>query len=194
MKKIIAVLLLLAMLLTLVACSTEEEAESSSSTEETTTTPVQEVDQSEDDHHDHVHISYRGVSHRFDPEEMEKIEGKPCDYTSDANGTTLYIYNNVSFDDLYFTQIQYTFSDTTTRISCTYNVGSDLGEEERAAELAEIQSSYLAILSEVYGEGSVSEHSDGNTTVTWRDDLENYIYLTQINDTTLQVCFYLCAE
>lgn len=196
MKKIIAVLLLLAMLLTLAACSAkeDEEAETSSSSEETTTAPVQEVDPSVDEHEGHVHIAYRGISYRFGLEEMEAIEGKPCDYSSDSNDTTIYIYNNVSFDGLDFTQIQYTFSDASTRVSCTYSVSDDLGEEERAAELAAIQDSYRAILDGLYGEGTQSETSAGGTTVSWHDPHGNYILMMQLNDRTLQVCFYLCAD
>lgn len=201
MKKMIAVLLLLTMLLTLAACATKEKAspskedeKSSSSLEGTTTAPLQEVDPSEDVHEGHHHIAYRGVSHRFDLEEMERIEAKPCDYSSESNGTTLYIYNNISFDGLDFTQIQYTFSDASTRVSCTHSVSSDLSEEERAAELAELRQKDTAILNGLYGEGNEAENSGGIPTVSWRDDIGNYILMMQLNDTTLQVCFYLCAD
>lgn len=208
MKKIIALLLLLTMLLTLAACATKEknspskedenhspslEQEDTSSFEETTTAP-QEVEPSEAAHEGHHHIAYRGVSHRFDLEEMERIEGKPCDYSSESVGATVYIYNNISFDGLDFTQIQYTFSDASTRVSCTHSVSSDLSEEERAAELAELRRKNTAILNGLYGEGNESENSGGISTVSWRDDIGNYILMMQLNDTTLQVCFYLCAD
>lgn len=201
MKKIIAFLLLAAMLLTLAACASEEDTPS---TEETTTLPTQEADPSEsvsdpdestaDAHEGHVHIAYRGVANRFDTEEMERIEGRPCDYTSDAGDTTLYIYNNVSFDGMNFTQLQYTFSDASTRVSCTYSVSGDLGEEERAAELAEVLKVDRAILDGLYGEGSESETSDGSVMISWRDVHGNYVLMMQLNSATLQVCYYLCAE
>lgn len=207
MKKIIALMLCLAMLLTLAACANdksspddEEETKkphthkTSESSDEPTDEEISESIQEVDSHEGHVHISYRGVSHRFGLEEMEEIEGRSYDYTSYSGDTTLYIYNNVSFDGLFFTQIQYSFSETTTRVSCTYTADSELSEEEISAELTEVQENYRAILDGMYGEGNESETSGSLPTVSWHDPHGNYIFMMQLNANTLQVCFYLCAE
>lgn len=180
MKKLLALLLCLLLLAALAACqdSASDTAPSSdAAASDATTAPTAE------EAHDHNHVSYKGltdVSYTID--DVAAAEGRAPDFSVDQNDTTIYIYNNVTLDALTFTQVQHTFSDTGNRISCTYTADSGLDE---------ILASCKSAMTDLYG--TPAEGSGSYPTYTWRDGhTANFVMLTQLNDTTVQLAFYLC--
>ena len=189
MKKLLALLLCLSMMLCLAACGQPEG-------EETTDTVTQSVSENvSEEEHDHNHIGYKGQEKIFTPEDMVSIEGRECDFTYEQNDSTLYIYNDVTVGEMSFTQVQFTFNEDHNRISCTYTVDAGTeeaprSEEEIASDMAAAMSGYEQSLTALYGEGARSEQH-GYELVSWRDHTGNYIILTQINDKTAQVAYYI---
>lgn len=191
MKKILALLLCLLLLFALAACKrsdtpSSETSEASSATEASSTsapssTP-ETTEPSTEEAHDHNHINYKGLSDAaYTMEDVAAAEGREPDFSVDQNGSTIYIYNNVTLDSLTFTQVQYTFPDTGNRISCTYTADSGLEE---------ILEGYKSAMTELYG--TPGESNSANPTFTWYDGhTANRVMLTQLNDTTVQLAFYL---
>ena len=113
---------------------------------------------------------------------MEAAEGRAPDFSVEQGDTTLYIYNNVTMDDLTFTQVQFTYGETGNRISCTYTADSGLDA---------VMDEYREAMTTIYGAANV-DSADAPTFWTWRDGhTANYVMLTQINDTTVQLAFYI---
>lgn len=192
MKKLIALILCLMMLTALVAC-----ADSGETTENTNAQAENNTSSAEGEQHDHNHISYRDRVYVFTPEELAAIEGRDCDFTYEQNDSVIYIYNNIAVDGMDFTQAQFTFAEDHNRISCTYTADKGTDEAPRAAEelLADTEgqmTAYRAALTAKYGEGVESEQH-GSKLISWSDHTGNYIILTRINDTTIQVAFYIYA-
>lgn len=188
MKKLIALLLCLVMLAALSACSKEEQSETTTDPQ-----PSQQESTQAQDAHDHVHINYRGIETRFTVEDMTALEGRECDYLYDQNGTTIYIYNEIEFDSLYFTQVQYSFTEAYDRVSCTYTADPELDAAQIEQDTERVLAEYKQILTDTFGEGTESEQHSG-TYFNWIDHTNNYIILTRINETTIQVAYYICAE
>ena len=195
MKKILALLLCLLLLSALAACKRSdtpfsETSQASSATEASSTsapssapeTTEPSTEPSTEEAHDHNHINYKGLSDAtYTMEDVAAAEGREPDFAVDQNGSTIYIYNNVTLDSLTFTQVQYTFLDTGNRISCTYTADSGLEE---------ILEGYKSAMTELYG--TPGESTSANPTFTWYDGhTANRVMLTQLNDTTVQLAFYL---
>ena len=181
MKKILALLLCLLLLTALAACkdSTSEttpssDAAASDAAPDATTAPPTEEE--------HDHVSYKGLADTsYTIEDVAAAEGRAPDFSVDQYDTTIYIYNNVTLDELTFTQVQYTFSDTGNRISCTYTADSGLDE---------ILEGYKSAMTALYG--APAEGTGATPSYTWRDGhTANFVMLTQLNDTTVQLAFYL---
>ncbi len=157
-----------------------------------------EEEPTEAEAHDHTHINYKGQVQIFTPEDLVAIEGRECDFTYEQNGSTMYIYNNVTVDEMNFTQVQFTFNKDHNRVSCTYSVNKGTEEAPRdaaeiAAEVAEVLSSYEQSIAKIYGEGLRSEQH-GSQLISWNDHTGNYMILTQINDTTVQLAYYIYSK
>ncbi len=173
MKKFFAIFLSCVVLLSLgAACSGKETEETTAATEQMTIVPVETEGQAVQTEN---FINYKGL-HTCDYTEldMQGAEGRAPDFSFDSNGVTVFAYNNVSLNDLEFTQVQYSFGDT-NRISCTVST-----EEPEA-----VMSDYLAAMTALYGNAA-----EGGGIYTWRDSTANYVMLTQLNDTTVQLAFY----
>ena len=113
---------------------------------------------------------------------MAAAEGREADFSFDVGETTYYAYNNVTMDALSFTQVQYSFNEGYVRISCTYSAEADLEE---------IYSLWEQEMSGLYGASSAL--SEDGSVIKWADHTGNYVTLTYLNDTTVQLCFYLTA-
>ncbi len=215
MKKLLAIVLCLAMLFAFAACSEEKPAE------ETTEAPSEAHDHEHDttaasenieapegseassdedataEAHDHTHINYKGREEYFDQNDLEEIEGRGCDFVYEQGEYNIYIYNGLTVDNMEFTQAQFTFNGTTARVSCTYSaaVGNEenpLSEEETKTVTEGKLAEYKKALTAIYGEGSTGEQH-GSSYVSWSDHTGNYIILTRINETTVQVAYYIGA-
>lgn len=193
MKKLIAVLCCLSLLFVLAACGTENEPATNEVidhgdhthvvTEGAEDTPIDDASEAPiEDAHDHNHVSYKGLQAVFTEAEMHTAEGREPDFTVENSGITLYIYNDVTMDDLTFSQVQYTYHDEFNRISCTYTA-EDGGEDMFAI--------YQNAMNELYGDSSATEH-EGSELLLWKDGhTQNYITLSRLNDTTIQLAFYI---
>ena len=177
MKKLLALLLCLLLLTALAAC---KDSASDAAAPDATAVPDSTVQPTEEDAHNHV--SYKGLTDAsYTLDDVAAAEGRTPDFSVDQDDTTIYIYNNVTLDALTFTQVQYTFSDTGNRISCTYTADSGLDE---------ILAGYKNAMTALYG--TPAEGSGSYPTYTWRDGhTANFVMLTQLNDTTVQLAFYL---
>lgn len=219
MKKLLALLLCLTMLVCLVACGgTEEKKKTDKESEESVSAEPsgseespsggeavsnepsgsEETPSGEEEEHDHNHISFNDQEQVFTVEQMPSIVGREHDFTYDQNGKTIYIYNDLTVGTLTFSQAQFTFNEDHNRISCTHTV--DKGSEEAPRDAAEIESEVLSVMESyedamvaLYGKGTVSEQH-GATLISWTDHTGNYIILTQINDTTVQLAYYIYAK
>lgn len=182
MKKLFSLLLCCALLVCLLAaCGTDEtvpdttQAEESAS-EVTELTPSDIETEAQDEH---THINYKGLADAdFTLDDVIAIEGREPDFSFDAGDTTIFAYNDVTLEDLAFSQVQFSFSDTGNRISCTYT-----GEEDQTAVMDRFRASMTAL----YGEPGVSENM-----YKWHDGhTSNYLMLTALNETTVQLAFYI---
>lgn len=205
MKKLLALILCLSLLACMAACGVAEESEPANNGESVSTEPsgsgeepISTEENTAGEEHDHNHISFNGQVQVFTPEQLTEVVGKEHDFTYDQNGKTIYIYNDLTVGALTFSQVQFTFNEDHNRISCTYSV--DGGTEEAPRDAAQIESEALAVMEsyeaamvELYGEGTASEQH-GTTLISWTDHTGNYIILTQINDTTVQLAYYIYAK
>ena len=124
-------------------------------------------------------INYKGLSGRSATlEDVKAVEGRDPDFEFTANEVTYYVYNDVTMDDLTFSQVQFSFSENNVRVSCTSSTQTN-PEETVALWNTAISARY----------GAPSE-SGGN--YTWSDGSGNYITLCALNETTAQLAFYLC--
>lgn len=183
MKKLFAVLLCCALLACLLAACIDDtaEPEASDATPADIATEASAADAATEapEAHDHAHINYKGLETvDFTLDDVIAVEGREPDFTFDVADTTFYAYNDVTMDDLTFSQVQFSFSDTSNRISCTCS-----GDEDPAAVMERIQ----AALTAQFGEPTVSDNliswSDGHTS--------NYVMLTVLNETTVQLAYYI---
>lgn len=189
MKKILALFLCILLIFSLVACGGETEPEASASDPtETTETPSSEHIETPADIetapteevHDHLHINYKGLEKKSSTlEDVAQAEGREPDFDFASGESTIYAYNNVAMDGLSFTQAQFTFGADNVRISCTIS-----GENTEEA-LAQCKNAMTAL----YG-----EPSESSGIFTWRDHTTNFITLMTLNETTVQLAYYLCAE
>lgn len=181
MKKRFA-LLLCCFLLMALAAACGETAPSDPSEEPAVSEAAAPSESSAEALQDHNHIGYKGLENAaFTLDDVAVVEGRAPDFSVEQSGTTIYIYNDVTLDELTFTQVQYTFSDTGNRISCTYTADSGL---ETVLE------EYKSAMTDLYG--APAEGSGTYPTYTWRDHTANFVMLTQLNETTVQLAFYLC--
>ncbi len=177
MKKLLVLLLCCVLLAALAACAEKTEPSAPS---EPSVSPA--PSESGGETHDHNHIGYKGLENAgFTMEDVAAAEGRNYDFSVEQSDTTIYIYNDVKLDDLTFTQVQYTFGETGNRISCTYTADSGLDT---------VLESYKSAMTALYGEPS--EGGNAYPTYTWHDHTANYVMLTQLNDTTVQLAFYIC--
>ena len=188
MKKLIALLLCFALLGCLLTACIDDTAEpdASDATEEVSVaTPSDiETDATEaateaPEEHDHEHINYKGLETAdFTLDDVIAAEGREPDFTFEAGETTFYAYNDVALGDITFTQVQFSFSDTGNRISCTYS-----GDEDQAT----VMERYREALTAQFG-----EPTESNNNYNWRDGhTSNYVMMTALNETTVQVAFYI---
>ncbi|MDR0889296.1 MAG: hypothetical protein LBM28_01445 [Oscillospiraceae bacterium] len=174
MKRTLALLLSIVMLLSLFAAcdkKTADEHEGHNHDEPSESLPA-----------DENAIAYKDLaSSSFDVDAMKTAEGREPDATTEiADGTPLYIYNNVAYLDFTFTQVQYTFSDTRNKISCT------ISTDDPATTQKDLKDS----VTELYGEPSESTTSSDASVYTWRETgSKNYITLMQLNADTVQLAF-----
>ena len=191
MKKIIALLLCCLLCLSLFACGekTPDASEPDHTHDENGNhieqLPPEEVQPSEsvDDHSDHAHINYKGlVSGSATLADLEAAEGKAPDFSFEAGGTTYYAYNKVTFGELSFDQVQTSFNEGYVRISCTRTTEDNL-------EL--IYTEWKTHMETTFGTPSqISEHEN---VLKWADHTGNNVTLTKLNETTVQLCYYLVA-
>lgn len=193
MKKIIALLLCCVFCLSLFACNkapaeTEEPTdhvheENGDHEEQTQPSESEEPSAPADDHSDHHHVNYKGLtSGSATLEDVEAVEGKAPDFSFEAGGVTYYAYNNVTFDTLQFSQVQFSFNEGYVRISCTHTAEEGLDQ---------IYTQWNDTMKQMFGEPS--QISENQNVSKWGDHTGNYITLTQLNETTLQLCYYLTA-
>lgn len=185
MKRILLALLCLSLLLA--ACS-KKKAPSGPSASQTVTQseapseplspaqpPATEV--SEEPPATESGIAYRSLSGTSTVEDMEAAEGRAPDFTFESNGTTVYAYNDVTLPDgLFFTQVQFSFQPDYVRVSCTYTAQENLDT---------VRGEWCAVMDGLYGASAAGSMQ------TWSDAHGSYAMLTQLNDTTLQLAFYL---
>lgn len=179
MKKLLALSLCCILLVCLLtACSgdppvpTEEVTPSDIETEAPATDAEPEA-------HDHTHINYKGLETAdYTLDDVVAAEGRDPDFQFDVGDQTYYAYNNVTMNDLLFSQVQFSFGDAYNRISCTCG-----GDEEQTVTIDRI----LQSMTTQFGEPAASE-----STYTWRDGhSSNYAMLTVLNETTVQLVFYI---
>lgn len=190
MKKLLALLMCAALLVALAACAADTKPEetdpisSDNPTAAPTAAPTGGNPTTPAEEHDHAHVSYKGLeSAAFTLADMEAAEERAPDFTVDQADTTLYVYNNVTLDSLTFTQVQYTYAETGNRISCTFTADS---------ELDTVMEQYREAMTALYGEPN-ADSPDAPVYWIWRDGhTANYVMLTQLNDTTVQLVFYIC--
>lgn len=176
MKKILAIILCCVLVVGLFAAcqgTTTEEPESDHVHEEN---PTQEAGGEEE--HNHNHINYKGLTAAATTlEDVAAVEGREADFSFEANGVTYYAYNDVTLDGLTFTQVQYSLGDH-VRISCTSITDDPDG----------VEASWNEAMTELYG-----APTEGDGMISWADHTSNFITLTQLNEDTVQLCFYLVA-
>ncbi len=189
MKKIIALLLCCLLCLSLfAACTQEPEAtqtesatESSAATTESSSQP--ETTEAEDEHAGHNHVNYKGLSTASATlEELSAAEGREPDFSFEAAGITYYAYNNVTLDSLNFTQVQASFAESYVRLSCTYTTDVGVGD---------IRDQWEEYMKELYGEPAAL--TEDGSVIRWADHTGNYVTLTILNESTVQLCYYLTA-
>lgn len=184
MKKTFALLLCLLLALSLFACKSQD-----AQTDEPTTTaaPARSEavsEQGETASETKATLDFNGLTGKgFTLADVEKAEGRSCDFSFDENGTTVYVFNEMTVDQLYFSQVQISFGER-TRISCTLS-----GESVTADTLNE----YAGQLTSLYGEPSTDDTA-APTLLSWTDTQGNYAMLSMINDTTMQLAYYFIAE
>lgn len=185
MKKLLALLLSLLLLLALVGCGeAETPTESHDHSHETDPLPTDtEAPSTENvEIHDHNHINYKGLNSKsYTLEDVIAAEGAEPAFSFDANGVTYHAYNNVALDELLFTQVQHSFMENYNRVSCT-----SAGDSDPQSTYAQWQSA----MTELYGEPLTSDTG----LLRWLDHTGNYVTLSQLNEDTVQLCFYFIAE
>lgn len=189
MKKLLALLLCCALLVCLLAaCSGDSDASAVTPSDVETEAPATETGteapatEAGTEEHDHTHVNYKGLENGdYTLDDVIAVEGREPDLTYEVDETTtLYIYNDVTLNDLFFSQVQFSFGDSYNRISCTCG-----GDEEQAVTVDRI----LQSMSQVYGEPTAS-----GDTYRWGDGhTANYANLSVLNETTVQLAFYFYA-
>lgn len=172
MKKILALLLCCVLVVGLFAACQDATTPTESETDHVfdETAPQEE--------HNHNHVNYKGLTAAATTlEDVVAVEGREADFSFEANGVTYYAFNNVTMDGLSFSQVQYSFGDH-VRISCTSTTDDPAG----------VEASWNEAMTALYGAPS---ESDGM--IRWADHTGNFITLTQLNEDTVQLCFYLVA-
>ena len=182
MKKLIALLLSCALLVCLFsACGTEAPTNSTTQTEESVAeaTELTPSDIETEAPVANEYINYKGLTTAdYTLDDVIAAEGREPDFNFEVGDTTYYAYNNVTLEDMTFTQVQFSFTDAGNRISCTYS-----GDEDQTA----VMDRFCDSLSGMFGSCTASE-----TMFSWTDGLTaNYVMLTALNETTVQVAFYI---
>lgn len=174
MKKTLALILSIFMLAAmLVACGSE-----------TPTTDDNDNNSASDESTDNStpRITYKELNDgSYTIENMQVAEGREPDATTEtSDGTALYLYNNVAFESVTFTQVQYTFTEERNKIACTITAEDELDAQ---------QETLLTLMTDLYGTPTQSQTSDGDTIYTWRDSTQNFVTLMKVNDKTVQLAF-----
>lgn len=196
MKKMIALLLCCVLCLSLFACSktpaeTEEPTDhihDENCDHDVEAQPTENENPTEsqpaaDDHSGHAHVNYKGLTSGSSTlEDVEAVEGKAPDFSFEAGGVTYYAYNNVTFDNMQFSQVQFSFNEGYVRISCTHTAEEGLDQ---------IYTQWNDTMKQMFGDPA--QISENENVAKWADHTGNYITLTQLNETTVQLCYYLVA-
>lgn len=193
MKKFLLLLLCCALCLCILSgCANralEDDDDSSSeltSEEITSEESISEEITSEEssaDEHEHAHVNYKGlVSSSVTLEDIAQAEGRSHNFTfQDSDETEVYVYNDVTMDNFAFDQVQFFLKESYVRISCT---------DSSSGDPASLLAQWREEMTQIYGEPSVNSDE---TLMSWSDHTGNYVTLTQLNDKTVQLCFYLVA-
>ena len=108
MKKTFALLLCLLLALSLFACKSQDEPT-------TTAAPARSEavsEQGETASGTKATLDFNGLTGKgFTLADVEKAEGRSCDFSFDENGTTVYVFNEMTVDQLYFSQVQISFGE-----------------------------------------------------------------------------------
>lgn len=181
MKKYLAVLLCVMLMLVLMAGCSEEEASDPHAGHNhdavVESIPTDTLPQS----HDHNHINYKGLnSASYTLDDVVAAEGAEPAFSFDVGEITYYAYNDVTEAGLRFSQVQHSFMGEYNRVSCTSS-----GEEDPATVMTQWQQA----MTELYGEPMISD----NGMYRWSDHTGNHVTLTQLNEDTVQLCFYFIA-
>lgn len=190
MKKILALFLCMLLVFGLAACGVETEPEASASDDPAETAEAPTSEQAEtpadietiptEEVHDHLHINYKGLEKKSATlEDVAQAEGREPDFDFASGENTVYAYNNVTADGVSFTQVQFTFGADNVRISCTVS-GENTEEGMTLCRDA---------MTTLYG-----DPTESGGIFTWRDHTGNFVTLMTLNETTVQLAYYLCAE
>lgn len=123
-------------------------------------------------------INFKGLSTgTVTLEDVKKAEGREPDLEFAVGEVPYYAYNNVTLDDMTFAQVQFSFNEGNVRISCTATAEDGLDG---------LIAAWNTSVSARYG-----APSENNGTYHWSDGTGNYIMLSALNETTVQLAFYL---
>ena len=191
MKKIICILLSVLLTCALLAgCANDGQTAATATTGtdvplETLSSTTEASTAAEDDFVAGIH--YKGIAAMaVDTATLEAAEGRAFDAETTIDEKPMYIYNNVTYLDLSFSQLQCILYSDKATITLTYALSE--GETVESA-LDAVNSAASA----VFGQPSVSETSSGSQIYTWRDSTvnDNYLCLYANGETELKLSFYL---
>ena len=178
MKKVLAVLLCMLFVLALMGGCSEEETPDPHAGHDHGAVVETVPTETEPHEHDHNHINYKGLnSASYTLDDVISAEGAEPAFSFEVGEVTYYAYNDVTEAGLHFSQVQHCFMGEYNRVSCTSS-----GEEDPATVLAQ----WRQAMTELYGEPMVSD----NDMCRWTEHTGNYVTLTQLNEDTVQLCFY----
>ena len=193
MKKFIALVLCLIMVAACFSACSKDDAETTAPSKTEPTDDVTEPIVTESSSEEHrteepstepkpLHLNFNGLeTATYTPADMAAAMGREPDFVSEQPNTTLHIYNNVVLGDMTFSQVQFSFNGDYNRISCTISVDGGLDEVLEGCRTS---------MTEIYGEPNVQDSEP--PIYSWRDGYtDNYAMLTTLNETTVQLAFYL---
>lgn len=191
MKKIICILLSVLLTCALfTGCANDGQTAATATTGtdvplETLSSTTEAPTAAEDDFVAGIH--YKGIAAMaVDTAALEAAEGRAFDAETTIDEKPMYIYNNVTYLDLSFSQLQCILYSDKATITLTYALSE--GETVESA-LDAVNSAASA----VFGQPSVAETTSGSQIYTWRDSTvnDNYLCLYANGETELKLSFYL---